>query len=69
MMESPFPNDQHLTNAISAAALVAAPVSMWIEVAPVITVLVGLAGFLWYILLFTKEAIHWYKNYRRKHPK
>lgn len=50
----------------SAVAMIAAPLSMWVKAAPVITVLVGTAGLVWYALLFTKEILHWWNKRRRQ---
>lgn len=64
-----IPYNDPTAHIITATAMLAAPISMWIRVAPIITVLVGTAGLVWYALLFSKEIYHWYKRYRKTHPK
>lgn len=58
------PAGQHI---VSALALTAAPVSLWVQAAPIVTVVAGTLGILWYAYIFYREFHRWYK--RRYWPK
>lgn len=55
---------QHTGN---AAAIVIPAATFWAHVSPVITVIVGTLGIVWYSVLFTEKIVHWYKRWRRQH--
>ena len=57
--------DTPIGHTMNTVAFVAAPVSFWVHAAPIVTVLAGLAGLVWYAVLFTEKFLQW----RRKWPK
>lgn len=49
---------------MNTVALAAAPVSFWVHAAPIVTVIAGVAGIIWYTVLFVEKFQEW----RRKWP-
>jgi hypothetical protein len=49
-------------HAVNVLAVIAAPVSFWVQAAPIVTVVAGTCGILWYGVLFYREFKAWLKR-------